>query len=56
MLNGVGNSFEEVYDRQYQSVFRTAYHLIRNRDDAKDITQEVFVRFIQSGKDIKNHD
>ena len=56
MLNSEENSFEDVYARHYQSVFRTAYHMIKNRDDAKDITQEVFVRFIQSRKGIKNHD
>ena len=28
--------------------------MMKNRDDAKDITQEVFVRFIQSRKAIKN--
>ena len=54
MLNAGENSFEDVYDQHYQSVFRTAYHLIRNRDDAKDITQEVFVRFIQFRRTIKN--
>lgn len=56
MLNAEENSFEDVYDKHYQRVFRTAYHLIKNRDDAKDITQEVFVRFIQSRKAIKNPD
>ena len=56
MLNAEENSFEKVYDRHYQRVFRTAYHLIKNRDDAKDITQEVFVRFIQSRNNIRNHE
>jgi len=56
MLNAEENSFEDVYSQHYQSVFRTAYRLIKNRDDAKDITQEVFVRFIQSRKTIKNQD
>ena len=56
MLNAEENSFEDVYDQHYQSVFRTAFLLIRSRDDAKDIAQEVFVRFIQSRKAIKNLD
>lgn len=56
MLNAEENSFEDVYDQHYQSVFRTAFHLIKNRDDAKDITQEVFIRFIQSRKTIENLD
>jgi RNA polymerase sigma-70 factor (ECF subfamily) len=56
MVNAGESSFEDVYDRHYQNVFRTAYHLMKNRDDAKDITQEVFVRFIQSRKTIRNHD
>ncbi len=56
MLNAEENSFEDVYDQYYQSVFHTAFHLIKSRDDAKDITQEVFVRFIQSRKTIKNPD
>lgn len=56
MLNTEENSFENVYDQHYQNVFRTAFLLMKNRDDAKDITQEVFVRFIQSRKSIKNHD
>ena len=56
MLYDEENSFEDVYDQHYQSVFRTAYYLIKNRDEAKDITQEVFVRFIQSRDAIKNPD
>ena len=56
MLHTEENSFENVYDQHYQSVFRTAFLLMKNRDDAKDITQEVFVRFIQSRKTIKNPD
>ena len=56
MLNADENSFEDIYDQHYQRVFRTAYNLIKNRDDAKDITQEVFVRYIQSHTAIKNHD
>lgn len=56
MQNAEENSFEDVYDRHCQYVFRTAYRLVKNRADAKDITQEVFLRFIQSSKEIKNHD
>lgn len=56
MLDAAGNSFEIVYERHHQSVFRTAYRLMKNRDDAKDITQEVFIRYIQSRKNIRNHE
>ena len=37
-------SFEELYERYANDVYRFAYWLCGNPDDAKDITSETFVR------------
>lgn len=35
--------FEEVYDRYYDNVFNLAYRLMGDREEAQDLTQEVFL-------------
>ena len=42
--------FEHYISRFRPSVFRLAYGMVRNREDAEDITQDAFVRLYQSDK------
>ena len=42
--------FEYYISRFRPSVFRLAYGMVRNREDAEDITQDAFVRLYQSDK------
>ena len=41
-------AFEELVRRYRNEVFRLAYHFIRNREDAWDISQEVFIKVYKS--------
>ena len=42
--NGDGEAFEQIYVRHEGAVFRYAYYLTGNREDAADIKQETFLR------------
>ena len=42
------DAFAQVYDRYERQVFRYAYHILGNRDDADDIKQETFVKAYQA--------
>jgi RNA polymerase sigma factor (sigma-70 family) len=44
--------FPEVYSDYYAIVFSTAYSKIGNRDDAADITQEVFTRLCKKFEEV----
>lgn len=37
-------SFEQVVEKYHKMVFRTALGFVHQREDAEDLTQEVFVR------------
>ena len=37
---------EQVFERHYQFVYRTAYTLTGNAEDAEDITQTIFMRLL----------
>ncbi len=37
-------AFQELFRRHHQGVYRTAYQVLRHREDALDAVQEVFVR------------
>lgn len=41
---GDASAFEEVVRRYRNDVFRLAYYFLRNREDAWDVSQEVFVK------------
>ncbi len=45
--NGDIRAFEEIYMTYSGMVFNTALRFLNNRDDAEDITQEVFVRLYE---------
>ena len=39
--------FEEIFREHYQLVYRAAYGVTGNRQDAEDVLQTIFVRLIQ---------
>ncbi len=43
-------SIEEVLERYSSMVFRLAFSKTRSKNDAEDITQEVFLKYIKSDK------
>lgn len=43
-LKGSTAAFEALIDRYQKAIFNTALRLVNDRDEAKDITQEVFIR------------
>ena len=42
--SGDGSAFEELFRRHRERVYRVAFRYTRNRDDALDLLQEVFVK------------
>lgn len=49
--NGTQEAARILTDRLSAKVFAQAYHMLRNRADAEDVTQEVFVRLWQIAPD-----
>ncbi len=45
---GDATAFEELVERYHLPVFHLAYRMIQDRDDAEDLTQEVFVKAYRS--------
>ena len=45
---GLSSSLSELYPRYFNRVFAFAYGRLADRDNALDLTQEVFLRFIAS--------
>lgn len=43
-LNGNKRAFEEIVEKYYKIIFRLAYRIIRDNDDAEEITQSTFVK------------
>ena len=41
--------FEELYSEHWQLVYRTAYAITGNRQDAEDVLQSIFVKLLQRG-------
>ena len=39
--------FEEIYQRNKNNLLRSAYRTARNKEDAEDIVEETFLRFLQ---------
>ncbi len=49
--------FIAIYDNHSDEIFRYLYYRLRNRDQALDLTQEIFSRFwvyLSSGREIEN--
>lgn len=49
-------SVEEILGTYSDMVYRLAYARTKNRQDAEDITQEVFLKYIRSGKKFKDEE
>lgn len=43
-LAGEGRAFEELYERHRNTVFKVAYGMCRNAEDAMDVVQETFLK------------
>jgi RNA polymerase sigma-70 factor (ECF subfamily) len=43
-LSGDGNGFEQLYRRHRERIFAVLVRILRNREDALDSTQEVFIK------------
>ncbi|OGV96754.1 hypothetical protein A2W24_03635 [Microgenomates group bacterium RBG_16_45_19] len=51
--NGDESAFNRLVSRHQHKMFNLAYKMIRNIEDAKDLTQEVFVKAYQGLKNFK---
>ena len=47
-LQGSTKSFEEIVNRYYKTVYRLAFRILRDNDNAEEITQIVFVKVFEN--------
>ncbi len=47
-LRGDENAFSQLYDRYRNPVYSTAFRIIQSTEDARDATQEIFVKVYRS--------
>lgn len=50
---GDQNALKEIFDQYHQKVYRIAYGVLRQREEALDVVQEVFIKLFRSIKDFK---
>ena len=50
---GDQEALKEIYDKYHTKVYRVAYGVVRRREDALDIVQEVFIKLFRSIKNFK---
>jgi RNA polymerase sigma-70 factor (ECF subfamily) len=50
---GDQDALKEIFDRYHRKVYRVAYGVVRQREDALDIVQEVFIKLFRSIKKFK---
>jgi RNA polymerase sigma-70 factor (ECF subfamily) len=50
---GDQEALREIYDRYHKKVYRIAYGVVRQREEALDIVQEVFIKLFRSIKNFK---
>jgi RNA polymerase sigma-70 factor (ECF subfamily) len=50
---GDQDALKEIFDRYHRKVYRVAYGVVRQREDALDIVQEVFIKLFRSIKNFK---
>jgi len=48
ILSGNTSAFKLLVDKYHKMVFRTAMGFVHNKEDAEDLTQDVFIRIFQS--------
>lgn len=46
-------ALKEIFDRYHQKVYRIAYGVLRQREDALDVVQEVFIKLFRSIREFK---
>ncbi len=46
-------AFEKLYDKHYEAIFRYVYQRMNSKDDACDVTQQVFVKAMTNIKSYK---
>jgi RNA polymerase sigma-70 factor (ECF subfamily) len=49
-----GGHFEKIVSAHYSNLYRFAYSLARNADDASDLTQQTFYRWASRGHQLKD--
>ena len=47
-LEGNRKSFEIIVEKYYKTVFRLAFRILHNNDDAEEITQRVFIKAFEN--------
>jgi RNA polymerase sigma-70 factor (ECF subfamily) len=50
---GDQEALREIFDRYHKKVYRIAYGVVRQREEALDIVQEVFIKLFRSIKNFK---
>ena len=50
---GDQGALKEIFDRYHKKVYRVAYGVLRQRENALDIVQEVFIKLFRSIKNFK---
>jgi len=50
---GDQDAFKEIFDQYHKKVYRIAYGVVRRREDALDIVQEVFIKLFHSIRNFK---
>jgi RNA polymerase sigma-70 factor, ECF subfamily len=55
VLQGNRDIYRELVERYQQMVFRTCMGFLHNKDDADDLTQEIFIRAYLSLAEFKGH-
>jgi RNA polymerase sigma-70 factor (ECF subfamily) len=48
VLGGDENAFAQLYERYRHPIYATAYRIIQSAEDARDATQEIFVKLYRS--------
>lgn len=46
--------FEDIYDRQFDRVYRVAYLMLKNKEEAEDALQTVFLKYLNSDVTFKD--
>lgn len=50
---GDHDALKEIFDQYHKRVYRIAYGVVRHREDALDVVQEVFIKLFRSIKNFK---
>ena len=48
-------AFQELFNRYKKLVINICYRLTANKDEAEDLTQDVFIKIFKSAKNFKHH-